>query len=224
MRTVVSLRQRQTAIRVDGFTARALDTSDARLGRPAVKPYGRTARYGVQRESACFSRSRQQPRALPRKIAERSRPEPHVETTSCPLNRQYLKAQLLREPLPQIGDHNPFTREHTQDRVLEGLKGKCDGDSRHPDATERANPPHSKSDVTVTQPDLRHLETNSGGDTFPDDGHLGGESIALAPEGKIPEPLPLRKKLIEKPLHAVEIERQVEPIPTGKRRRQQIGH
>jgi hypothetical protein len=71
--------------------------------------------------------------------------------------------------------------------------------------------------VAVSQSDLRHLETDTSGDAFPDDGHLGGERIALTSERKIPEFLPSRKKLDEEPLHPIEIERQVKPVPAGER-------
>ena len=147
-----------------------------------------------------------------------------MEASSSPLNRQNLETQLLRQPLPQISDHDSITWKHPQYRILESLKGEYDCGSRHQDATQRTNLAHPKPDVAVSQPDLRHLETDSNRDTFPDNGHLGGERIALPPERKIPEFLARRKKLVEEPLHTIKIECQVKPIPTGERWRKQIGH
>jgi hypothetical protein len=159
-----------------------------------------------------------------REIRERPGSEPHVEASACPLNRQNLESQLLRQPAPQIGDHNPITREHIQDRVVEGLKGECDSSPRHRDTTQRADLPHPKTDVAVSQPDLRQLEAEPGSNALPDDGHLGSEGIALSPERKIPESIPYCEKLVEEPFHSIQIEGQMEPIPAGKRGRQQIGH
>ena len=147
-----------------------------------------------------------------------------MKASSSSLNRQHLETQLLRQPLPQIGNDDSGTRKHLQDWILESLKGECDSGPRHRNATQRTNLPHSKPDVAMPQPDLRYLETDSSRDTFPDNCHLGRKRITLAPEGKSPEFLPLREKLVEKSLQAIEIERQVQPVPAGKRGRQKIVH
>ena len=134
------------------------------------------------------------------------------------MNRQDLKAQLLRQPLSEICDHDSITRKHIQHRIIEGLKGEGYGGPRYRNATQRTNLPHPKPDVAVSQPDLRHLETDSSRDSLPDNSHFGGERIALPPERKIPEFLARRKKLVEEPLHTIKIERQVKSVPTGERR------
>jgi hypothetical protein len=78
--------------------------------------------------------------------------------------------------------------------------------------------------VTVAKPDLRQFDANASGDSLPHHRHLGGEGIAFAPERKIPEVISRRKHLVEMSLQKTEIERQVEPVPTGKRGREEIGH
>jgi len=172
----------------------------------------------VRHESACFGLCGKQARTLPRKAAERPRSEPNVEAAGGSLDRQYLEHQLLRQPLAKINDHDPITWEHPQYRIIESLKGEYDRGPRHRDATQRTKLPHPKPDVAVSQSDLRHLETDSSRDTFPDNSHLGGERIALPPERKIPDFLARRKKLVEEPLHTIKIECQVKPVPTGERR------
>ena len=140
------------------------------------------------------------------------------------MNRQNLETQLLRQPLPEISDHDPVTWKHPQHRILESLKGEYDCGPRHRNATQRTNLPHPKPDVAVSQPDLRHLETDPSRDSLPDNGHFGGERIALPAERKIPEFLARRKKLVEEPLHTNKIERQMKSVPTGERRREEIVH
>ncbi len=140
------------------------------------------------------------------------------------MNCQNLETQLLRQPLPQISDHDSITWKHPQYRILESLKGEYDCSPWHRNATQRTNLPHPKPDVAVSQPDLCHLETDSSRDPFPDNSHLGGERIALPTKRKIADILARRKKLVEEPLHAIKIKCQVKPVPAGERQREEIGH
>ncbi len=129
--------------------------------------------------------------------------------------------ELFRKPLAEIDYDDSLAGKDPQQRALERLQTELDRCSRHRYAAQRTQPAHPKTEVPVTQSNLRQLQADTGGNAFPGHRRLDRQRIALSSEGQITDRVAARQPIVEMPLNADEIQRQVEPVPTNQRKRQQ---
>ena len=129
--------------------------------------------------------------------------------------------ELFRKPLAEIDYDDSLSGKDLQQRALERMQTELDRCSRHRYATQRTQPAHPKTEVPVTQSNLGQLQTDTGGNAFPGYRRLDRQRIALSSEGQITDRVAARQQVVEMPFDADEIQRQVKPIPTGQRKRQQ---
>ena len=167
---------------------------------------------------------RQKRGALTGQLTKAPGTEPDVETAGGSLDRQNLERQLLRQPLSEVRNTAPLARQHLPEGTIDRLERELERGYRHWNATESAEPSHPKADMSVTEPDLRELETDARGDSLPQNRHFRRQRIALTPQMEITKIFSCGEELVETPLYAIEIESQVKSVPTGEWRRQKIFH
>ena len=77
----------------------------------------------------------------------------------------------------------------------------------------------------MTQADLRKIESDLRADPFPGNLHLRGNRVPFPAEAEIAYRLGAREQSVEMLLDELQVEHQMEPIPTSQRRRErQSGH
>ena len=128
--------------------------------------------------------------------------------------------ELFRKPLAKIDDDDPLTGKDPQQRAFKRAQSKLDGCSRHRYAAKRAQLAHPKTEMAVPKPDFSQLQADASGYAFPGHRRLHSQRITLSSEGQITDGVTARQQLVEMPFDASKIQRQVEPVPTGQRRRQ----